>query len=36
MRKLTPAAVINDVLGEVPVPVPGARTRDEEDEVVWK
>jgi MoxR-like ATPase len=36
LRKVTPASVINEILTEVSVPVPGTKTRDEEDEVVWK
>jgi MoxR-like ATPase len=37
LRKVTPAAIVNDVLGEVPVPVPGMRgARAEEEEAVWQ
>jgi MoxR-like ATPase len=36
LRKVTPASVINEILTEVSVPVPGTKARDEEDEVVWK
>src|SRR5262249_15992367 len=36
LRKITPAAIVNQVLTDVPVPVPGAKTRDEEGEVVWQ
>jgi MoxR-like ATPase len=35
LRKITPASVVNEVLGEVKVPVPGTKERDEE-EVVWQ
>jgi len=37
LRKITPAAIVNDVLGDVSVPVPGTRgARAEEEEVVWQ
>ena len=36
LRKITPATIINEVLGDVAVPVPGAKSRAEEDEVVWQ
>jgi MoxR-like ATPase len=35
LRKITAATVVNEVLGEVSVPVPGTKARDEE-EVVWQ
>jgi MoxR-like ATPase len=36
LRKITPASIINEVLGDIAVPVPGAKSRAEEDEVVWQ
>jgi len=36
LRKITPASVINQVLGEVPVPVPGTRSRGAEAEDAWQ
>jgi MoxR-like ATPase len=36
LRKITPASIINEVLGDIAVPVPGAQSRAEEDEVVWQ
>ena len=36
MPKFTPATIINEVLGDVAVPVPGAKSRAEEEEVVWQ
>jgi MoxR-like ATPase len=35
LRKITPASVINEVLTEVPVPMPGTKARAEE-ETVWQ
>jgi MoxR-like ATPase len=36
LRRITPASIINEVLGDVAVPVPGAKARSEEEEVVWQ
>jgi MoxR-like ATPase len=36
LRKVTPASVINAILGEVSVPVPGPREQHDEEEVVWQ